>query len=271
VHPNVPPRGRMGGLLARVKMMFWTIVAPELVLAWAVRQWFAAREIRDVCNWHLGKERVWSYEIADELTYMKGNRRMKLWTTAHGHFLQMGGFTLVSDKIDRFKEQEPPGWMSTPADWDSYNESVRQRELCQFGTLTLERFKELVRDRNITLPAITSAQIQDRSKGDALSKLLAMLQTSWFILQCIARGSQGLALTELELVTLAMASLNAITYVFWWSKPLGVQEPVNVYVTERRGVMRKRKSIEVRRSRMSFIIRHAVSLNPPRKPLNLLF
>jgi len=55
VHPNVPPRNRTGGLLARVKLMFWTIVAPELVLAWAVRQWFAAREIRNIYNQHRGK------------------------------------------------------------------------------------------------------------------------------------------------------------------------------------------------------------------------
>ncbi len=26
------------------------VIAPELVLAWAVRQWFAAREIRDAYN-----------------------------------------------------------------------------------------------------------------------------------------------------------------------------------------------------------------------------
>jgi len=55
------------------------------------------------------------------------------------------------------------------------------------------------------------------------------LQTTWFILQCIARGQQRLALTELELITLALASLNAITYAFWWHKPLGVQEPVRIY------------------------------------------
>jgi len=30
--------------------MIWTIIAPELVLAWAVRQWFAAKEIRDTVN-----------------------------------------------------------------------------------------------------------------------------------------------------------------------------------------------------------------------------
>jgi len=50
VHPNVPPDGRMRGLWARVKLMFWTIVAPELVLAWAIRQRFAAKRVRNVCK-----------------------------------------------------------------------------------------------------------------------------------------------------------------------------------------------------------------------------
>jgi len=39
-------------------------------------------------------------------------------------------------------------------------------------------------------------------------------------------------------VTPAMASLNAITFAFWCSKPLSVQEPVNVYVTEPSGLAR---------------------------------
>jgi len=59
--------------------------------------------------------------------------------------------------------------------------------------------------------------------------LIAILQTTWFILQCIARGQQKLTLTELELVTLALASLNAVTYVFWWHKPLGIQVPIRIY------------------------------------------
>jgi len=39
-----------------------------------------------------------------------------------------------------------------------------------------------------------------------------------------------LALTELELVTLALACLNAATFAIWWHKPLGVQEPVKIYL-----------------------------------------
>ena len=65
----------------------------------------------------------------------------------------------------------------------------------------------------------------DRSKGDALSKGIAILQTGWFILQCIARKIQGLAVTELEVVTLAFAALNFAVYVFWWNKPLDVGVP----------------------------------------------
>ena len=45
VHPNIPPRSQKRALWRRVRMMFWTIIAPELILAWAVRQWFAARDV----------------------------------------------------------------------------------------------------------------------------------------------------------------------------------------------------------------------------------
>ena len=93
--------------------------------------------------------------------------------------------------------------------------------------LTLEYFKD---HPDIQIPKITAAAIHDRSKGDALSKIIAILQTTWFIIQCITRGQQQLALTELELVTLALASLNAVTFAIWWHKPLGVQDPVQIYL-----------------------------------------
>ncbi|KAK7440605.1 hypothetical protein VKT23_016953 [Stygiomarasmius scandens] len=47
-------------------------------------------------------------------------------------------------------------------------------------------------------------------------------------MQCIARASQRMAITQLETVTLAFASLNFVTYGLWWNKPLGVECPVSV-------------------------------------------
>lgn len=154
----------------------------------------------------------------------------------HGHFLNMGGFTLVSTDIHKLKEPESPGPEQEASGilraaylsrWKDYKKNC---ERCYLGVLTFEQFKELLQNPDCEFPTITAAEIKDRSKGDALSKLIAILQTTCFILQCIARGQQRLALTELELVTLALASLNAVTYTFWWHKPLGVQDPIRIYL-----------------------------------------
>jgi hypothetical protein len=130
------------------------------------------------------------------------------WTAAHGHFLIMGGFSLV--RADHHE---------TVLDYESF-----------FDLLGIppgyHRFEEPF---EIAFPAITLAEINDKARGDFLSKAIAILQSTWFIAQCIARGKQGLALTELELITLAIASVNGLVYYFWWDKPLGVKEPIKVY------------------------------------------
>ena len=75
----------------------------------------------------------------------------------------------------------------------------------------------------------TKAEIQDRGKSDWLAKLLVLLQTLWFIMQCIARAREHLPVTHLEIVTLAYAAMNFVIYIFWWNKPLNVNRPVRVF------------------------------------------
>jgi hypothetical protein len=129
------------------------------------------------------------------------------WTPTHGHFLIMGGFSLV--RADH----------ETVLDHESFFELVG----------IPSRYRRFTEPFEIAFPTITAAEINDKARGDFLSKAIAILQTIWFIAQCIARGKQGLALTELELVTVALASLNGVMYYFWWDKPLGVNEPIKVY------------------------------------------
>jgi hypothetical protein len=102
-------------------------------------------------------------------------------------------------------------------------------------TLDPNELQSLARDGEIDFPCITENEIRDRSKGDVLSKGLVVIQTGWFILQCIARRIEHLPLTELELVTLAFAALNFVTYGLWWNKPLNVQCPFRVPVKRRTG------------------------------------
>ena len=86
----------------------------------------------------------------------------------------------------------------------------------------LRRYSE-----SFTMP--TEAEIKDRGKSDWLAKSLVLLQTSWFVMQCIARGIKHLPVTHLEIVTLAYAAMNFVIYVFWWNKPLNVNRPVRVF------------------------------------------
>ena len=75
----------------------------------------------------------------------------------------------------------------------------------------------------------TEAEIKDRGKSDWLAKSLVLLQTSWFVMQCIARAIEHIPITHLEIVTLAYAAMNFVIYIFWWNKPLNVNQPVRVF------------------------------------------
>ncbi|KDR79743.1 hypothetical protein GALMADRAFT_62095 [Galerina marginata CBS 339.88] len=119
------------------------------------------------------------------------------WTTSHGYFIQMGGFMLYDN-----------------------NKPI--------GVLSPNELDRLIKEEKVAMPQTTEQEIQDRSKSDGLSKALVIIQTTWFISQCIARRVQGLIITELELATLAFASVNGVMYMFWWFKPLDVQTTVRV-------------------------------------------
>ena len=80
---------------------------------------------------------------------------------------------------------------------------------------------------SFTVP--TKEEIEDKGKSDWLAKSLVLLQTSYFMMQCIARAIEYLPITHLEIVTLAYAAMNFVIYIFWWNKPLNVNRPVRVF------------------------------------------
>lgn len=119
------------------------------------------------------------------------------WTETHAQFAVMGGF--------RIKYA------------DGETELMRE-----------EKLFDCVKDGTIDLPHISEAQILERSKADPIAKTLTVLQTAWFVIQCIHRGSQRLPLTELEITTLGHTLINFFIYWFWWYKPLGISFPIDV-------------------------------------------
>ncbi|KAJ8596181.1 hypothetical protein M405DRAFT_782083 [Rhizopogon salebrosus TDB-379] len=120
------------------------------------------------------------------------------WTQTHSIFVLMGGFMLYVD-------DEP------------------------YHTLSFDNFLKMSQSGHIDVPKLTANQIRDKSKGDMISKGLAILQIAWFVLQLISRKIYHLETTQLEAGTLAFAVLSFITYAMWWNKPLNVQCPHPVY------------------------------------------
>ena len=100
------------------------------------------------------------------------------------------------------------------------------------GVLSPSRFSELLTAKMIEFPNVTVEEIEDRSKADGLSKTIALGQTLWFVAQCIARRSQHIDLTLVELLTLSLSVLNGLMYFLWWNKPLDVRCPVRVYLLD---------------------------------------
>ncbi|KAI9507959.1 hypothetical protein F5148DRAFT_980654 [Russula earlei] len=144
------------------------------------------------------RQRLAADELAEkykgEFQYLKSPG----WTITHGFFAIMGGFMVY--------EGDDPIRVLLPDQLNSYS---------------------LTGDDDF--PRITKEEIDDKSKANAISKGLVVLQTSWFSIQCVVRGVQGLAVTKLELVTVAFATLNFVMYFLWRHKPLNVQRGVRVY------------------------------------------
>lgn len=221
MHKNVPAAdiSNFRVLLERLLLLDYAVVAPECVTIWAYRQHLAAARhveefnaafkceslINPLHRHHLTLPTVTpeSSTIFQSLQRWlccprNANETMQPWTLAHGFLLEMGALVILRDG-------RPP-------------EVVKE----------VKQLKGLFDDHPDTPPNIPLDMIDERSRGNPLAKLLAILQTSWFLFQCAARWASRLDVTELETLTLAFAFLNGLTYAFWWEKPLEMNSPIEI-------------------------------------------
>ena len=129
----------------------------------------------------------------------------------HGFFIIMGGFHLF-----RRSSEEKGG-----------AQSISQEDDDPLHPLLAS---DLTHDDVYSFAMPIEGEIKDKGKSDWLAKSLVLLQTPWFVMQCIARAIEHLPVTHLEIVTLAYAAMNFVIYAFWWNKPLNVDRPVRVFL-----------------------------------------
>ncbi|KAG2123637.1 hypothetical protein BD769DRAFT_1653122 [Suillus cothurnatus] len=223
IHPNIPgmDEGKFAVLSRRLGIMIVALIAPELIITWAASQFLSARDtakdFNDAFGAQLHQARSDCGDMGESAATLLSeistkdransphssalhvaSRDVREWTVTHGFFAWMGGFMLYVNGKPRA--------------------TLKPYELIRF-----------IREGSVEMPVIVEADIEDRSKGDALSKGIVILQLAWFILQLVSRYIQNLPITLLEFNTLALATLTGIAYGLWWKKPKDVKRPYAVY------------------------------------------
>lgn len=129
------------------------------------------------------------------LSEMEGHE--KKWTLTDGFYANMGGYVL---SIPKHKD--------VPVD-------TRQLIL-------------LAKGGYIALPRSSLQAIQDKSKADGIAKGLACLQASFLVFSTVARAIQHLAVTTLELSTVAYVFFSTVIFASLWCKPLDIRVPTTI-------------------------------------------
>ncbi|KAJ2998402.1 hypothetical protein NUW58_g327 [Xylaria curta] len=123
------------------------------------------------------------------------------WGLVHGFYADSGGFQL-----------HVPGYNPFP--------------------ITAKQIAYLTQHGYIDMPTITKREINDKSKANRETKVLAFIQTGWLVTKLLARVGQGLQITPYELTTVALLVCSFTTLILWWDKPLDVRAPTSIYLNE---------------------------------------
>jgi len=119
------------------------------------------------------------------------------WTMKHGFFADMGGYVL-----------DPPDFPPFPLNAKQLHYLVTRGYI------------------DYAVVAITPDTIDDKNKSDEMARIITMIQVLWFVIDTIARAVQNLAISTLELSTIAYVWCSVGTSFFWRYKPQGINMPV---------------------------------------------
>ncbi|ERF77102.1 hypothetical protein EPUS_08669 [Endocarpon pusillum Z07020] len=162
----------------------------------------------------LGPECLLGYALGEwqsaraSVAEFKQLRQDDEWTLKHAFFAIMGGFVLrTSDDVRFFLDEKQILW------------------LLQRQAISTAQFEKSF--------LLDSKTISDRNNSDTFIRLIAVGQALWFCINIIARASQGLAVTTLEITVIGIIVDSILVYYFWKDKSADVEsiEVISINIT----------------------------------------
>jgi hypothetical protein len=182
--------------------MIFTIVFPEVLTGLAIEQWRSAKQsVEDFSRlrktWESDTNRPESTERLSLIVNNVARLKNAPWTMRHAFFADMGGLFL-----------ECPDFTPFPID--------------------PHQLFWMVENQYLDYPEVHERTIWDKNKADGFARLLTLVQIAWFLVQTLGRVAQHLALSTIELATLAFIFCTVNTFYFWRHKPLDVATTIVV-------------------------------------------
>lgn len=234
---------------------FWmilTMLAPEIIISLAAGD-FA----------HAWKER-------DRMQEFCGPK----WTLRHSFFVDMGGFIIKgiprdaqsSEPIahpersqsvlpfasytqytfgEAISREETPDWRR-PGGMTRLRKALEPRSTPPYNAFHLSHSQlRMLQDEGYIerVPVYEDHEIEGRAKSDSLVKAMAILAITRTIAEGICRAFQNLAVTQLEVGTIAFSVCAVLTYVILWKKPKDVELAITVLDFRDIGKMEKRDKL----------------------------
>lgn len=180
----------------RVLWMLLAIFGPEIVLTYAAGQWSRASH---------------SVAALRQLGYDQ-------WTMRMAFFADMGGFVLHTRRTD-----------SRDGDAQEADRQDGDKRSGDPFPLNAKQLHWLIANGYVEYPALRPDDVWDKSKQDRLAKGITAFQVAYLIVECCGRAAQNLAITTLELNTLAIVVCSLMTAWFWLHKPADIRTSVPLH------------------------------------------
>jgi len=228
-HPNIRPKTSFWKDFShRVLWLVAAVFAPEVVLFCASEQWWIAKRLqRDVNKYtkagcdstpaesEIGNivksdlasvpEIVMTDQVLDHFRDENfGQDDVEPWTLEQAFYATCGGIAVKSSSF-----------------WHQTSLTFTPAGVVDLAACGL-------------LPVVPEQLVKDKSKADTLAKLFVCVQAGWFLIQSIARLTQHLPLTLLEIHTLAHILCAFCMYCLWIQKPYNVEYPT--YLEDQRAI-----------------------------------
>ncbi|KAJ5927591.1 hypothetical protein N7516_009364 [Penicillium verrucosum] len=207
--------------LSQLRTAILAILAPEIIFLLAAEQLTDAKRVRELCN---AAQNERDGEVAEPKSWLSRHTRpLEQPQDQHLYHIDLNPvntewslpqcFCIVSNGLA----------VQTQDEWIYTIRYAEMKAFIQAGIFHPSDFRD--------------QDIADRAKADPFAKGFAILQSTWFLCNVIARWVSALPVSPIEVSTVAYVVCGILTYAAYWHKPKNMGTSIKIYLRYTRATL----------------------------------